>query len=70
MNMARYIAIANNRIFRKDPKFSERISQALNFSPEKIRPVFDRLTRLEKDEKASQLPALWRYILKEDFQIK
>lgn len=70
MKMARYIAIANNRIFRKDPKFRERISQALNFSPEKIRPVFDRLTRLEKDEKASQLPALWRYILKEDFQIK
>jgi hypothetical protein len=42
----------------------------LNFSPEKIRPVFDRLTRLEKDEKASQLPALWRYILKNDFDIK
>ena len=70
LKMTRYIAIANNRIFRKDPKFRERVEQALNFSPEKIRPVFDRLTRLEKDEKASQLPALWRYILKNDFDIK
>lgn len=70
LKMTRYIAIANNRIFRKDPKFRERVEQALNFSPEKIRPVFDRLTRLEKDEKASQLPALWRYILKSDFDIK
>ena len=70
LKMTRYIAIVNNRIFRKDPKFRERVEQALNFSPEKIRPVFDRLTRLEKDEKASQLPALWRYILKNDFDIK
>ena len=70
MKMAKYIAIANNRIFKKDPKFRERIVQTLNFSPEKIRPVFDRLTRLEKDEKAAQLPALWRYILKNDFDIK
>ena len=68
--MSLYIYQASNRIFRKDPKFRERVEQALNFSPEKIRPVFDRLTRLEKDEKASQLPALWRYILKNDFDIK
>lgn len=67
--MSLYIYQANNRIFRKDPKFRERIQKALDFDPSKIRPVFDKLTKLEKDAKVAELPALWRYILKEDFQI-
>ena len=68
--MALYIFQANNRIIRKDPKFRERIMKALDFDPSKIRPVFDKLTKLEKDTKVADLPALWRYILKEDFDIK
>ena len=68
--MAIYIFSANNRIFKKDPKFRERIIRALDYSPDKIRPVFDRLTRLEKDEKAADMAALWRYILKDEWDIK
>lgn len=67
--MSLYIYQASNRIFRKDPKFRERIQKALDFDPSKIRPIFDKLTKLEKDVKVAELPALWRYILKEDFQI-
>ena len=67
--MSLYIYQANNRIFRKDPKFRERIQKALDFDPSKIRPIFDKLTKLEKDAKVAELPALWRYVLREDFQI-
>lgn len=68
--MSLYIYQASNRIFRKDPKFRERIQKAVDFDPSKIRPVFDKLTKLEKDTKVADLPALWRYILKNDFDIK
>lgn len=68
--MSLYIYQANNRIFRKDPKFRERIQKAVEFEPKKIRPIFDKLTKLEKDVKVADLPALWRYILKNDFEIK
>ena len=68
--MSLYIYQANNRIFRKDPKFRERIQKAIEFDPKKIRPIFDKLTKLEKDVKVADLPALWRYILKNDFEIK
>ena len=68
--MSLYIYQANNRIFRKDPKFRERIQKAIEFEPKKIRPIFDKLTKLEKDVKVADLPALWRYILKNDFEIK
>ena len=68
--MALYIFQANNRIFRKDPKFRDRIMNALDFDTSKIRPVFDKLTKIEKDTKTADLPALWRYVLREDFDIK
>lgn len=68
--MSLYIYQANNRLFRKDPKFRERIQKAIEFDPSKIRPLFDKLTKLEKDVKVAELSALWRYVLREDFQIK
>lgn len=65
-----YIFKANERIFRKDPKFRQRIIAAIELDPKVITPMFDKLTKLEKDEKASSLPALWRYILREDYNIE
>lgn len=64
------IAKANVRIFRKDPKFQERISKALNFDPDKIRPVHEKLLKLMNNTQVAHLPALWRYVLREDFDIK
>lgn len=68
--MSLYIFQANNRIFKKDPKFRERIQKAVDFDPSMIRPVYDKLVKLEKDTKVAELPALWRYILREDFDIR
>ena len=68
--MSLYIFQASNRIFRKDPKFRERIQKAVDFDPSMIRPVYDKLVKLEKDTKVAELPALWRYILREDFDIR
>lgn len=65
-----FIYKANNSIFRKDPKFRERIIKALEFSPDKIQPVYEKLLKLQNDTKVAELPALWRYVLREDFDIK
>ena len=65
-----YIYKTNNAIFKKDPKLRERIIKALEFSPEKIQPVYEKLLKLMNNNKVAELPALWRYVLREDFDIK
>ena len=64
-----YIYNTAKQIFKRDPKFCDRILKALEFEPDKIQPVFDKLVRLEKDYKGQDLAKLFRYILKEDFKI-
>lgn len=57
-------------IFKKDPKFCDRLLKAITFKPDKVQPVFDKLTKLEKDYSGADLAKILRYILKEDFEIK
>lgn len=64
-----YIYNTAKQIFKRDPKFCDRILKALEFEPDKIQPVFDKLVKLEKDYKGQDLAKLFRYILKEDFKI-
>lgn len=65
-----YIFKANEHIFRKDPKYRQRIISAMEMNPNIVTPMFDKLTKIERDTKASSLPALWRYILREDYNIE
>lgn len=64
-----YVYNAAKLIFKRDQKFCARILMALDFDPDKTRPVFDRLTKLEKDYKGQDLAKLFRYVLREDFGI-
>ena len=57
-------------VFRKDPKFCDRILSGITFDPDKVQPVFDKLTKLEKDYSGADLAKILRYVLKEDFEIK
>lgn len=57
-------------VFRKDPKFCERILAAITFNPDKVQPVFDKLTKLEKDYSGADLAKILRYVLNADFEIK
>lgn len=64
-----YIYNKAKQIFKRDQKFCGRILKALDFDPDKIQPVFDKLVKLEKDYKGQDLAKLFRYILREDFKI-
>jgi hypothetical protein len=60
-----------NAIFKRDKKYVERIIHSLELDNEKIPLVFERLTRLLKEEvkKGEQPGALCRHILKTDYGI-
>lgn len=64
-----YVYNTAKQIFKRDQKFCDRILKALDFDPDKIQPVFDKLTKLEKDYKGQDLAKLFRYVLREDFGI-
>jgi len=64
-----YIYNKAKQIYKRDQKFCDRILKALDFDPDKIQPVFDKLVKLEKDYKGQDLAKLFRYILREDFEI-
>lgn len=68
--LALYVYKRCKEIFKRDPKYCERILQHLDFNPDKIQPVFDKLTKMEKDYKGSDLAKLLRWVLREDFDIK
>lgn len=56
--------------FTRDRKFVERVGHALDFSPEKIDPIYQKMLKLEKEYKGADFAKLLRWILKEDFQIE
>lgn len=68
--LAIYVYKRCKEIFRRDPKYCERILQHLDYNPDKIQPVFDKLTKMEKDYKGADLAKLLRWVLREDFDIK
>lgn len=65
-----YVYRRSKEIFRKDAKFCARIIQHLDFNPDKIRPVYEKLAKLEKDYKGTDLAKLFRWVLREDFDIR
>ena len=68
--LAIYVYKRCKEIFKRDPKYCERVMQHLDFNPDKIQPVFDKLTKMEKDYKGADLAKLLRWVLREDFDIK
>lgn len=64
-----YIQRQTSAIFKKDPKFVQRICKELDFNPNLIDPVFDKLQRLEGEYKGSELAKILRYVLKADFSL-
>lgn len=57
-------------IFKKDEKFVQRAMREIDWKPNLIDPLFERLDKLKREYSGSDLAKLLRYILKEDFEIK
>lgn len=57
-------------IFKKDPKYVERVSKTIEFKADLISPVFEKIQKLKREFSGADLAKLLRYILKEDFEIK
>ena len=54
-------------LFRKDPKYVEKIAKQVEFHVELITPVFEKIQKLKNEYPSKDLAKLLRYILKEDF---
>lgn len=57
-------------IFKKDKKFAERTSKAIEFNGSLIEPVFEKIQKLKREFSGADLAKLLRYILKEDFGLE
>ena len=57
------------KTIKKDKKYLERVKSALIRNPDLIEPIFNRLTRLQKDEEKASHAPLTRYIHKTDYKI-
>lgn len=68
--MALYIYKVALAIYKRDKKFCQRIYDFMNINPNKIQLIFDKVTRLEKDYKGTDLAKILRYVLNNDFGIK
>lgn len=42
----------------------------MNMNPDKVQPIFDKVTRLEKDYKGTDLAKILRYVINNDFEVK
>lgn len=67
---ALYIFQRCKEIYPRDPKFPDRILKNLDFSPDKIKPIYEKLERLEGKYKGADLAKMLRFILDDDFGIK
>lgn len=56
-------------IFKKDPKYVERVSKTIEFNANLINPVFEKIQKLKHEFSGADLAKLLRYILKEDFEL-
>lgn len=57
-------------IFKKDPKYVERVSKTIEFKADLISPVFEKIQKLKREFSGADLAKLLRYILKEDFELQ
>jgi hypothetical protein len=67
---ALYIYKVALSVFKRDKKFCQRIYTYMNMNPDKVQPIFDKVTRLEKDYKGTDLAKILRYVLNNDFEVK
>lgn len=67
---ALYIYKVGLSIYKRDKKYCQRIYDYMNMNPDKVQLIFDKVTRLEKDYKGTDLAKILRWVLKDDFGIK
>lgn len=67
---ALYIYKVALSVFKRDKKYCQRIYEHMNLNPNTVQQIFDKVTRLEKDYKGTDLAKILRYVLKDDFEIK
>lgn len=65
-----YIQNRMTAIYKRDPKFVQGVMKNLDFKPNLIDPVLEKLQKLEREYKGNDLAKLLRWVLKEDFEIK
>ena len=65
-----YIQSKMSTTFKRDTKFVQRTCKTLDFNPQLIAPIFEKLQRLENEYKGSELAKILRYVLKTDFNIQ
>lgn len=56
-------------IYKRDPKFVQRVLKQLDFHPNLIDPVLSKLMKVKQELKGADLAKLLRFILKEDFNL-
>lgn len=65
-----YIFNRSRDILPNDPKFSNRLLVHMNENPDDILRIYEKLTLKEKAYKFSDLPKIWRHLLRNDFNIE
>lgn len=66
---AMYIFERSKQIFLKDPKLSMRVLEHMDFVPEDVQLIYEKLVKMEKDYKGQDLAKLFRWVLREDFKV-
>lgn len=56
-------------IYKRDPKFVQRVMKQLDFNPNLIDPFLGKLMKVKQELKGADLAKLLRFILKEDFNL-
>ena len=65
-----YIVKVLQLTYKTDPKFVKRVTNELQINPDLLHPMFDKITKLQKDFKGGEFAKLLRWVLKEDFKIQ
>lgn len=65
-----YIVKVLQLTYKTDPKFVKRVTNELQINPDLLHPMFDKITKLQKDFKGGEFAKLLRWVIKEDFKIQ
>lgn len=68
--MSSFVYLIIGKAMKTDKKYAARVKEHLDLHPDVIRPVFDKLTKLQKDFEGAAFAKMVRWILREDFGIK
>ncbi|EPW32988.1 hypothetical protein SAG0068_10375, partial [Streptococcus agalactiae CCUG 44050] len=66
----RAIVLILRSVFKKDPKYIERVVHDFELEPNKITKVFGKVMEAQKDFKGAELAKILRWTLKTDFGMK